>query len=199
MQYHRGITVYCPRKPGTPIKDRLAAAPRNCCSCRQSLDDPIPPPAPPPRKQQAACQDQPRQAGTGGGARAAITPKARPYKELGSVEGHIQKIERDGFGRSIGWIRERLTGETIKFLVSGAAEKELEGHQFKDVWHFRRVRVYGTLYYKGLGVLREIDAVRVRFMPNNDELPKLDDILDRDFTGGLRSEDYLTRLRDGNL
>jgi hypothetical protein len=133
-------------------------------------------------------------------ARAAITPKARPYKELGSVEGHIQKIERDGFGRRILWIRERLAGETVKCLVSGEAERELEHHQFKDVWRFRRVRVYGTLCYKGLGLLKEVDAIRVRFMPfDNNELPTVDDILDKDFTGGLTSEEYLARLRDGSL
>jgi hypothetical protein len=132
--------------------------------------------------------------------RAAITPKARPYKELGSIEGHIQKIERDGFGRRVVWIRERLTGETVKCLVSGEAERELEYHQFKDVWQFRRVRVYGTLYYKGLGILKDVEAIRVRFMPlNNDELPTVDDILDKDFTGGLTSEEYLARLRDGGL
>jgi len=133
-------------------------------------------------------------------ARAAITPKARPYKELGSVEGHIQKIERDGFGRRILWIRERLTSETVKCLVSGEAERELEHHQFKDVWRFRRVRVYGTLYYKGLGLLKEVDAIRVSFMPlDNSGLPTVDDILDKDFTGGLTSEEYLARLRDGSL
>src|SRR5262249_15538251 len=131
--------------------------------------------------------------------RAAITPKVRPYKELGSVEGYIQKIERDGFGRRILWIRERLTGETVKCLVSGDAEKELADHQFKDVWQYKRVRVYGTLYYKGLGILKEIEAIRVRFMPNNNDLPTVDDILDKDFTAGLTSEEYLARLRDGNL
>jgi hypothetical protein len=132
--------------------------------------------------------------------RAAMTPKARPYKELGSVEGHIQKIERDGFGRRIVWIRERVSGETVKCLVSGEAERELENHQFKDVWRFRRVRVYGTLYYKGLGLLKEVDAIRVRFMPvDNKDLPTVDDILDKDFTEGLTSEEYLARLRDGSL
>jgi hypothetical protein len=59
--------------------------------------------------------------------------------------------------------------------------------------------VYGTLYYKGLGILKEVDAVRIRFMPKNDELPTVGDILDKDFTGGLTSEEYLARLRDGEL
>jgi hypothetical protein len=131
--------------------------------------------------------------------RATITPKARPYKELGSIEGNVQKIERDGFGRRVAWVRERLTGETVKCLVGGEAERELEQHQIRDIWQFRRVRVYGTLHYKGLGILKEFDAIRVRFMLRNDELPTVDDILDKDFTGGLTSEEYLARLRDGRL
>ena len=31
------------------------------------------------------------------------------------------------------------------------------------------------------------------------ELPSVDDILDEDFTGGLRTEEYLERLRNGQL
>lgn len=130
-------------------------------------------------------------------ARSAMTPKAAPYKELGSIEGHAQSIERDGFGRRILYVRYRLNGETIKCLVSGEAERELENHQIKDVWRYRRVQVYGMLHYRGVGVLREIEAIRVRFLRDSNELPTVNDIIDPNFTGGLRSEDYLARLRNG--
>ena len=129
--------------------------------------------------------------------RSVLTPKEKPYKELGSIEGNAQSIERDGFGRRILWVRYRLTGESIKCMVSGEAERELEAHQIKDVWRYRRVQVYGMLHYRGLGLLREIDAIRVRFLRDRGELPNVDDILDPNFTGGMRSEDYLARLRDG--
>jgi hypothetical protein len=129
--------------------------------------------------------------------RNALTPKAKPYKELGSIEGNAQSIERDGFGRRILWVRYRLTGDSIKCVVSGEAERELEHHQIKDVWRYRRVQVYGMLYYKGLGILKEVEAIRVRFLRDRTELPSVDDILDPDFTGGMKSEDYLARLRDG--
>jgi hypothetical protein len=129
--------------------------------------------------------------------RNVLAPQAKPYKELGSIEGNAQSIERDGFGRRIMWVRYRLTGESIKCVVSGEAEKELEAHQIRDVWKYRRVQVYGMLHYRGLGDLKEVEAIRVRFMPERNELPTVEDILDPNFTGGLSSEDYLTRLRDG--
>jgi len=131
--------------------------------------------------------------------RSVLTPKAKPYKELGSIEGHAQSIERDGFGRRILHVRHRLTGESVKCLVSGEAEKELETHQIKDVWRYRRVQVYGMLHYRGLGDLKEVECIKVRFLRERHELPSVDDILDPDFTGGLRSEDYLDRLRDGDI
>jgi hypothetical protein len=90
-----------------------------------------------------------------------------------------------------------LTGESIKCLVSGEAEREIENHQIKDVWRSRRVQIYGMLHYRGPGDLREVEVVRVRFLRDRNELPSVDDILDPDFTGGMRSEDYLARLRDG--
>jgi hypothetical protein len=128
--------------------------------------------------------------------RSVLTPKAKPYKELGSIEGNAQRIERDGFGRRILWVRYRLTGESIKCLVSGEAERQLEHHQIKDVWRYRRIQIYGMLHYRGLGDLREVEAIRVRFLRDRNELPTADDILDPNFTDGMRSEDYLARLRD---
>jgi hypothetical protein len=130
--------------------------------------------------------------------RNVLTPKAKPYKELGSIEGYAQSIERDGFGRRILWIKHRLTGESVKCTVSGEAEKELETHQIKDVWRYRRVQVYGMLHYKGLGDLRDVEAIRVRFLRDRNELPTVDDILDPNFTGGMKSEEYLAWLRDGD-
>lgn len=33
--------------------------------------------------------------------RNVLAPKAKPYRELGSIEGNAKSIERDGFGRRI--------------------------------------------------------------------------------------------------
>lgn len=131
--------------------------------------------------------------------RHILVPQNHPYKEQGSVEGYAQKIERDGWGRPLLWIQHRLTGESVKCLVSGSAIAELENRQVRDVWQNRRVQVYGILHYRGLGQLTQVDAISIRFLRQRRELPDVDDILDENFTGGLSSEEYLTRLRDGNV
>ena len=128
--------------------------------------------------------------------RNALTPKARSYKELGSIEGNAQRIGLDWSAYWILWVNYRLTGNIIKCKVSGEAERELAQHQINDVWRHRRVQVYGMLHYRGTGDLKEVEAISVRFLRDRNELPSVDDILDPDFTGGLRSEDYLARLRD---
>ena len=129
--------------------------------------------------------------------REILRPKGRPYKELGSVEGYVRRIERDGWGRSILWIRHRLTGDEIKCIVTGDAEHEVGIREIGEVWKNRRLQASGTIHYKAAGRIAQIEATEVRFLRERKELPDLDDIADTSFTGGLKSEDYLTRLRDG--
>jgi hypothetical protein len=131
--------------------------------------------------------------------RRVLTPPDKPYDELGSIEGYAKSIERDGFGRYVLWVKHRLTGETIKCLTSGPAITELETHQIRDVWRGRRVQVYGKLHFKGLGILNHVEATQVRFLRDRSELPDYEAVLDEKFTGGLRTEEYLARLRDGKL
>ena len=131
--------------------------------------------------------------------RAALKPPDKPYKEIGSVEGTPRTIGRDGFGRLVMWLKERLTGEEVKCLLTGEAEDELGEHQIKEIWKSRRLRVFGTLHYKGRGKLNQVDGVKVKFFRDQSDLPDIEDILDENFTGGLSSEEYLKRLRDGEL
>lgn len=131
--------------------------------------------------------------------RAALTPPERPYKEIGSVEGTPRTIGRDGFGRLVMWLKERMTGEEVKCLLTGEAEEELGEHQIKEVWESRRMRVHGTLHFKGRGKLTQIEGTQIKFFRDRSDLPEVEDILDEDFTGGLSSEEYLKRLRDGEL
>ncbi len=39
----------------------------------------------------------------------------------------------------------------------------------------------------------------VQFLRLSGELPRAGDIVDENFTGGLRSEEYLERLRNGDI
>jgi hypothetical protein len=128
---------------------------------------------------------------------SVLHPPVKPYNEIGSIEGFAKAIDTDGYGRQLLLVKHRLTGEVVKCIAHGDALKELEAHRIGDVWHGRRVQVYGTLQFKGLGELSQIDATKIRFLRERAELPDVDDILDERFTGGLRSEVYLERIRYG--
>src|SRR3954452_22427005 len=130
--------------------------------------------------------------------RTVLKPDSRPpYEELGSIEGFVEKIEKDGWGKPVVRLRVRVTGDTVKCFVRGNALKAFEDRQIGDVWRGRRVQLFGMLKFKGLGALSQIDADEVRFMRTGAELPSIDDILDEGFTGGLSTEEYLMRVRDG--
>jgi hypothetical protein len=45
----------------------------------------------------------------------------------------------------------------------------------------------------------QIESDAVQFFLSKEELPSANDIIDENFTGGLKSEEYLERLRNGNL
>ena len=87
----------------------------------------------------------------------------------------------------------------VKCVLSERALEVVGSHQIDEVFRGRRLVVVGTINYKALGVIATVDAVDVRFFPPRVELPSVDDILDDDFTGGLSSEEYLAKLRDGRL
>lgn len=131
--------------------------------------------------------------------RRVLEPSGRPYKELGSVEGYFQGAETDGYGRRIVFVRDRVSGEVVKCIVAEAASPAVETHEIGEIWRNRRIQIIGRLHFKAVGNLSHVDANRVRFFRTRSELPQVEDIVDPDFTGGLRSEDFLERLRDGTL
>jgi hypothetical protein len=130
---------------------------------------------------------------------AVRKPKEKPYREIGSLEGALQRVERDGYGRPLLDVKLRVSGETVKCIARGSAQSEVERHEIADIWKNKRVRVFGTIYYKALGQIIQIESDAVQFLRPRDELPRANDIIDENFTGGLKSEEYLERLRNGNL
>lgn len=130
-------------------------------------------------------------------AMAVLAPIARPYKEIGSVEGYFESVSLDGYGRRVLHMKHRLTGDEVKCIVGGEAAKDLALREIGDVWRKRRISVFGTIHFKALGRISQVEVSNVRFLRDRNELPDIDDIIDPDFTGGMRSEDYLAKLRDG--
>jgi hypothetical protein len=119
-----------------------------------------------------------------------------PYKEMGSIEGFITKAELDGFGRAVLRFKSRIDGSEIKAIATGDAFQQLESLRLSDVWQGVRVRVYGMISYRSLGVIESLNATGIEVLDQS-QLPGLDDILDENFTGGMTSESYLVSLRDG--
>ena len=134
-------------------------------------------------------------------ARSVLAPAGRPYKELGSLEGYFETVDTDrrGRGRPVLYMKSRVTGDEIKCFVTGEAKAEISHVEVGDVWSGRRMSVFGTIHYSGPGRISHMEAIRIRFLRSRNDLPDIDDIIDPDFTGGLKSEDYLERLRNGDL
>lgn len=130
--------------------------------------------------------------------RTVLMPAAKPYKELGSVEGYIRSVESDAWRRPILRVQHRLTGDELKCFVSGEALDKVKQYEIKEVWGHRRVLIFGTIYYKSAAKIAHVEATQVRFLRERRELPNVQDILDPGFTGGMRSEDYIERLRNGD-
>jgi hypothetical protein len=128
-----------------------------------------------------------------------LTPPDKPYKEIGAVEGYLNGAELDGFGRRVLHLIERISGDPVKCLVQPEALPGLEMRELRDVWRYRRAEVYGRIHFRALGKIEQIEAQRVRFLRQRADLPQIDDIIDPDFTGGMKTEEYLDRLRDGTL
>jgi hypothetical protein len=130
---------------------------------------------------------------------AVRKPKEKPYREIGSLEGTLQRVERDGYGRPFLWVKLRVSGDTVKCIARGSAQTEVEHHEIADIWKNKRVRVFGTIYYKALGQITQVESDAVQFLQPREELPRASEIVDENFTSGLKSEEYLERLRNGSL
>lgn len=126
----------------------------------------------------------------------------KPYQEIGSIEGYFQGVEMDGYGRRVAHVMDRISGEPIKCVIARdakAAIHDLASREIRDVWRYMRVLVHGRIFFNGPGKVDHVDAEGFRFFATRDDLPQINDIIDPDFTNGMRSEEYLERLRDGTL
>lgn len=117
-----------------------------------------------------------------------------PYTEMGSIEGYVTKPELDGHHRAILRFKARLGGAEIKAYARDNAFRQVEALTLSQVWHGVRVRVYGKISYKSLGEVEQINATGIEILDKID-LPGIDDIIDRNFTGGLSTHDFIRELR----
>jgi hypothetical protein len=121
-----------------------------------------------------------------------------PYKEIGSFEGYIENVGTDGWGRPYIIVKSRLTDSDVKCFLYGDALKALEMEPVANVvWRKRRVNAIGVLRFRSIGRLTQAEIHRLDFSDSTDSLPQLKDVIDRNFTKGLASEEFLERRRNG--
>lgn len=117
------------------------------------------------------------------------------HRELGSLEGFISKVELDGHGRPIVWLRSRLDDLEVKCVSDSAGLSRIGHLEVSEVLQGLRVRVHGMLHYKDLERVGSVSVETVHVFDPDGTLPGPADIVDPDFTGGLESCAYLDALR----
>lgn len=117
------------------------------------------------------------------------------YRELGSIEGHIAKIELDVYQRPIIWLRERIDGETIKCISHEGGLNRIGHYEVDEVLRGLRVQVFGTIHYKDLEKVNYVEVDDVHVYDDDNELPDLEDIVSPNFTEGVEAVEYLRSLR----
>jgi hypothetical protein len=122
-------------------------------------------------------------------------PTAR--EELGSVEGTLQDV-----GTHYNYPAVRIFESRKKESLWCRLSAELQGEfqdktTYADVWQHRRVIVRGRIKYGEDGEIVFVLATDIRRIDGREV--SLDELKDKDFTGGLSVVDYLDRFRDGAL
>lgn len=126
-----------------------------------------------------------------------VMEEIKPRSQIGSVEGKIITVGKH-YNQPAILLRERITGCDIWCLVSEEYEHQIsEEADFEDVWSGRRVRIRGKLEYDNTGSLSKVYAVDVS--PISDRTIPLEAIQDNNFTNSLNINDYIDKLREGEI
>lgn len=118
-----------------------------------------------------------------------LAKKSRLYVDLTTIEGFLQIISVEKGNRV--FIRDTLTGDKIECIVT---DEQLEAatHLLK-----RRVAVTGRVSYRN-HVPKTIHVEgELRVLREASELPAIEEMAPIDITGGLPSEEYVRRIRNG--
>ena len=117
------------------------------------------------------------------------------HRELGSIEGFVARIELDGYGRPIVWIRSRLDRQVFKCISNDHGLDRIGHFEVSEVLKGMRVRVHGLIHYKDLHQIDKLDVDGVHVFQPDHQLPDNDSIVSPDFTGGVEASRHLDQLR----
>ena len=122
-------------------------------------------------------------------------PSAIPYRELGSIDGFITKVELDGYNRPIVWLKQRIDRQLVKCITKGKALDAIGHYEVAEVLKAMRVQMFGLIHYKDLEKIDHIDVDNIRVYEDDKHLPNYEDIVDPSMTNGIEASEYLKRLR----
>lgn len=125
---------------------------------------------------------------------AVKRPAPIAHRELGSLEGFISKVELDGFGRPLVWLKSRLDGQIVKCIASDKGLDRIGHFEVSEVLKGMRVRVHGLINYKDIEIIASIDVEGVHVFEPDGNLPDHHKIVSPNFTNGLEASEYLERL-----
>ena len=123
-------------------------------------------------------------------------PAHHLHREIGSVEGYIKTVGRDGLGRPVLTLATRIDGTDVKCVSSDGGLDKISHLEVGAVTQGLRVRAHGLLHFKSPGVLDRIEVERVECFEKEDDLPTIQDLIDPEFTGGLEAVEYMRLKRD---
>ena len=76
------------------------------------------------------------------------------HRELGSIEGFVARIELDGYGRPIVWIRSRLDRQVFKCISNDHGLDRIGHFEVSEVLKGMRVRVHGLILIRRIATAR---------------------------------------------
>jgi len=121
----------------------------------------------------------------------------RCREEIGSIEGQLLEVGTD-YNQPAILVRERKTGAEIWCRVDASLKHKIsEDATFEDVWDRKRVLVRGRISFDSGGSIIRVRATSVE--PVETRQMTVHDIKDTNFTGGLSVNEYLDRLREGEI
>lgn len=132
-------------------------------------------------------------------AKAAIdtlrAPSPSPYRELGSVEGTISRVELDGRHRPVVWLRVRLDGSVVKCVANDGALDRIGHYEVATVLRGLRVTMFGMVNYKDKEEISSIEVDGIHVFSCDNDLPDCDSIRSPNFTRGIEASEFLEALR----
>jgi hypothetical protein len=113
------------------------------------------------------------------------------------LEGYHDGLSPGAHGKHELFVRSRRTGERVKCILTREAFEDIRHREIEEVLEGRRLQVRGMLHYKAPHQLDGMTVEHVRILPRREDLPSFEEIVDKKFTGGLSSEEYLEWVRGG--